>query len=89
MERGGGGEVRALSLWPQVYQSLLSQVIDVKYGCFTFPFSDCTQRQRERNIDLSKDAVKLLEPCNAQRQPHIWLVMETAGQHICLVFNLT
>ena len=48
---------------PQVYQSLLSQVIDVKYGCFTFPFSDCTQRQHERNIDLSKGAVKLLEPC--------------------------
>ena len=45
MERGG--EMSALSLRPQVYKSLLSRVIDVKYGCFTFPFSDCTHRQHK------------------------------------------
>ena len=49
------------------YQSLLSQVIEIKYGCFTFPFSDCTQRQHERNIELSKGAVKLLEPCKCPK----------------------
>ena len=36
---GGGDKMSAPHRRPQVYQLLLSQVIDVKYnGCFPFPF---------------------------------------------------
>ena len=37
---GGGGrdKMSAPHRRPQVYQLLLSRVIDVKYGCFTFTF---------------------------------------------------
>ena len=43
MERGGGGGggrggVKWAHRRPKVYQLLLSRVIDVKYGCFTFTF---------------------------------------------------
>ena len=38
--KGGGGldKMSAPHRRPQVYQLLLSRVIDVKYGCFTFTF---------------------------------------------------
>ena len=38
MEKGGGGGVKWAHSRPKVYQLLLSRVIDVKYGCFTFTF---------------------------------------------------
>ena len=35
----GEREVKWVHRWPQVNQLLLSQVIDIKYGCFSFTFT--------------------------------------------------
>ena len=49
MEGGvGGGGVKWAHSRPQVYQLLLSRVIDVKYGCFTFTFCLYGVKQRVR-----------------------------------------